>query len=382
MKILYVHTYYRQRGGEDVVFRNEMEMMSSVCEVHSIAFHNRMGFLGALQFLFSICNPLAAFRIRSKAKECGADIVHFHNWHYAIGPFALLLLKWSGIKTVLTVHNYRLLCPSSTLFYDHANHPENASKKFAWSAVFHRAYRGSLLQTFWMAAIIWTHRMLGTWKSVGGYVFLTPFMKDLHAPFLGAYPQNRIFVKPNFAPASEIKVAPRANEFVFIGRLTEEKGIPQLLSAWKDIPHLLHIYGTGPLSELVRQNEKQNSFIRYHGQKDRNTLLTALNQCSMLIFPSVWYEPFGMVIIEAFSCGTPVMAFNVGGIASIVRDGANGSVLSIEDPMAIVNGVRKWMDMDEEKKQRFTEQALQDHRTLYSVETNRSLLQSVYEELS
>lgn len=378
MRILVIHTKYLQKGGEDVVFENESELLAGAVVVEKMLFQNRKGIRGLIQFLVSILNVTAAVRILRRARKMKADIVHFHNWHFAIGPFAILLLKWFRIPTVLTIHNYRLLCPSSTLFYGNSLHPENAKKSFAWSAIFQRSYKGSFFLSFWIALIVWVHHHLGTWRVVSRYVFLSPFMKDLFADSYLNLNEKQLCVKPNSVSDPGFIDSPRSDDFLFAGRLTSEKGIIPLLECWKDLPYKLRIFGSGPFRNAVKNYAERYPNITFHGQTDKDGIVDEMRKCSILLFPSVWYEPFGMTIIEAFACGMPVIAFEIGGISSLIQDGANGILIKDKSVDGLRNAIDLWANMDPSIKKNYQQNARQTFLRYYTNPTNLQSLLHIY----
>lgn len=381
MRVLVVHTKYLQKGGEDVVFENESALLAGAVVTEKLLFHNHSGIRGLFQFFFSILNVPAAFRILNKARKMKADIVHFHNWHFAIGPFAIRLLQWFSIPTVLTIHNYRLVCPSSTLFYANALHPENANKSFAWSAIFKRAYKGSFLLSFWIAFIVWVHHRIGTWRGVSKYIFLSPFMKDL---FEGSYlglQAEQLCIKPNSISDPALPEVERTADFLYVGRLTDEKGILPLLECWKDLPYTLHIFGSGPHEPAVKRYAARYPSILFHGQAEKHIILAEMRKCTLLLFPSVWFEPFGMTIIEAFACGTPVLAVDIGGIPALIQDGANGILIQQLTDENLRVAIDRWVQLDPSQQAKYHQNARQSFLRFYTNEMSLQSLLRIYNSL-
>lgn len=325
MKILLIHTHYQLHGGEDAVVEQEMELLKQDHTVEVLYFQNQAGFKGALQFLCSIWNTSVAKEVRRKIQEFKPDVVHIHNWHFALGPFVFREINRLGIPIVHTVHNYRLLCPSGILLYQGKLFTDSLQQSFPYKAVFKKVYRSSIVLTFWLAFVVWFHKKIGTWQKIDSYVCLTPFAVELFQQSNFGVSKEQFSVKPNFTIApNEFHSIQREEHFLFIGRLTEEKGIETLLSAFKNLPFLLKIVGDGPLKELVLNSTKESKNIIYLGNLPSEKVSEELQKTQALIFPSVWYEPFGLVNIEAFANGTPVLASNIGAPQSLIIDGYNG----------------------------------------------------------
>src|SRR5262249_14961413 len=150
------------------------------------------------------------------------------------------------------------------------------------------------------------------WRDkVDAYIALSEFGRQ--ELVTGGLPAEKIAVKPNFVHPAPAMGKGDSGYALFVGRLAQEKGVSTLLAAWKqlaaEIP--LKIIGEGPLAEIVRTATKESSAIEWLGRVTRERVTELMQHASLLIFPSVWYEPFGMSAIEAFAVGLPVVASNL-----------------------------------------------------------------------
>src|SRR5690606_15791291 len=173
LKILVIHTNYTQRGGEDTVVEQEMELLKNNYVVDFLCFKNNPGIKGLFQFLISIWNIKSSKIVKKKIKDFNPDVIHLHNWHFASGPIIIRTAKKLGVSVVHTLHNYRLICPSGTLFYRDSLFLDSMHKTFPWKAVQKKVYKNSTALTFWLAFIVWFHKMIGTWKMIDKYICLT-----------------------------------------------------------------------------------------------------------------------------------------------------------------------------------------------------------------
>jgi len=163
-------------------------------------------------------------------------------------------------------------------------------------------------------------------KHVARFIALTKFAADRLE--LAGIPKDRVIVKPNAIdtsiPAGDIR--DRDKKLLFVGRLSEEKGIRFLLEAWlnmRDVP--LRIVGDGPLRhELEAFVHSHNLPVEFLGFLDRSALLTVLRRGRALVFPSLWFEGMPMTLLEAMAVGTPVIASRIGGMPEIIQHGSNG----------------------------------------------------------
>ncbi len=378
MKILLIHTYYQIKGGEEAVFEQEYALLKKHQEVRRLVFYNKSGLCGAMQFFFSIWNIRAATKVRKTIRKNRPDVVHIHNWHFASGPLIIRTVKKMGIPVVLTLHNYRLLCPSATLFYKDHIFTDSLYTPFPWKAIRNKLYRNSAFQTFWLAFIIWAHKKMGTWQNVDQYIVLTDFAKTLFLNSTLGLKERQFTVKPNFVHSSPINFTERKRHFLFVGRLTEEKGIGVLISAFARSGYQLQIAGSGPLMEEVGQACEEFESITYLGSLNRAEVIAAMQKCSAIIFPSIWYEGMPMTIIEASSLGTPVIASNLGVMASLVKNGDNGLLFEPGDVHSLQNVLDIWSSFDESVQKQYCRNARAFYEMHYTPEYNYTILERIY----
>jgi glycosyltransferase involved in cell wall biosynthesis len=381
MRVLFIHNRYQQKGGEDTVFEQELELLSQTEEVQALTFQNYSGWRGALQFLMSIWNVSSAAKIKKAIRQFQPRVIHVHNWHYAVGPLVVRTAKKSKIPIVLTVQNFRLLCPSATLLFKGKLFTDSIHASFPWKAVRNKVYRNSFLQTLWLAFFIRFHRKIGTWKMVDKYILQTDIAKDVFlASSLGAT-ASQFAIKPNFIKDPVLPKLEREDFFLFIGRLAEEKGIEVLLEAFKNKKSHLYLGGDGPLKEKVLAACEENSNLHYLGLLDTDAVRNMMCRCSILIFPSVWYEGMPMTLIEAFAAGTPVIASNLGAMASMIQDGYNGLHFKAGDAVELSEKISRWEKFDRKERQLFSANARSSFETKYTPEINKKQLISIYDSV-
>ncbi len=380
MKILYLHAHYLQKGGEDAVFREELSLLSEVAEVQSLTFHNKGGWRGAVQFLLSVWNVSVRGELGKQISLVQPDVIHIHNWHFAIGPLAIRAAKKRNIPVVLTLHNYRLICPSATLSHKGKPFLDSIHASFPWKAVKKKVYRDSALQTFWLAFVIWFHKRIGTWQRVDKYIVLTDFAKTLFGGSSLPIPVEKFVVKSNFVkgPGPRHAAQPARNGFLFIGRLSEEKGIGVLLEAFRQTGHTLGIGGDGPLKDAVVKACSENEHMRYLGNLTKSEVEKTMAAYEVLVFPSTWYEGMPLTIVEAFASGLPVMASNIGAMTSMIRDGYNGLLFEAGNPGDLAARSNDWKALTAAQKEGYGENAFASYLERYTPEKNREKLLEVY----
>ena len=150
---------------------------------------------------------------------------------------------------------------------------------------------------------------------------LTDFQRQLMVQ--GGLPAERIGVIPNFLEPDPGRGSDSRAGLLFVGRLTQEKGVPALLQATGVVPGIVSVAGDGPLTDLAEQADAAGH-IAYLGQLTRSSVADHIRRTTALILPSVWFEGLPLVLIEAFASGTPVIASRIGSLAELIDDGVTG----------------------------------------------------------
>lgn len=280
--------------------------------------------------------------VERAARAHQADVVHFHNTLPLVSPAGYYGARAAGAAVVQTLHNYRLICPGALLYRDGTPCEDCVGRAFAWPAVLHGCYRGSRAATLAVATMTTVHRALGTWtQAVDRYIAITPFA---YGKFVaGGLPTDKLAVKANpmaFDPGAGENRTGRA---VFVGRLDQGKGVEPLLRAWREHPDLppLTIVGDGPLAPVVEAAASGDGRIEWTGWRSRSDVLAILQSAAALVFPSVLFEGgTPMTLVEAFACGLPVAASDLGSARDVVDGDRLGRRFTPGDPAALADAVR------------------------------------------
>ena len=355
MKILVVHNRYKERTGEDSVFDREAELLRAYNnQVSTWTVDNREisadTMLGKISLAKStIWSHKANKELVSKLSDTNPDIVHVHNTLPLLSPSIFHACNEANVPVVHTMHNYRLVCPSNTLFRD-GQTCEKCIEGTLLNSVQHGCYRQSRAQTAVVAAMLQYHRWINTWNhSVDGYIALSEFQKEKIAA--SGISKDKIYLKPNFIesiPQKEDKVE-FGSYYLFVGRLIDEKGIELLLESYRRAKsnYKLIIMGPGYLKERVLQAVSENEQIEYVGIQSKENVLTWMRGAIALIFPSIWYECSPMSILESFSCSLPVICSNLGALSDIVVHKKTGYVFSPENIQELTNAIL-WIEDDKQ----------------------------------
>lgn len=328
MRILMVHNHYQQPGGEDQVFEAESRVLEQ--QGHSVVrMHRRYSDLVNMSHAKiareSVWSGETYREVRDTIRREGVQVAHFHNTFPLVSPSAYYAARAQHVPVIQTLHNYRLLCPGAVFYREGRICEDCLGHAVPWHAVQHGCYRGSRVQSAALVGMVSLHRLAQTWqRAVTIYIALTDFARGKFIE--GGLPQEKIQVKPNFM-ASDPGAGDGQGEFaLFVGRLTRDKGIEVLLNAWRQLKSSipLKIVGDGPLQESVQQKAESMPYVEVLGHQRSEEVLRLMKTATVLIVPSLWYEGFPMTVVEAYACGLPVIASNLGSLSSVVRDKNTG----------------------------------------------------------
>lgn len=328
MRILIIHNKYKIQGGEDSVVLNEQYLLQNFGQEVRVVYFDNVDISSIFQKITVaagvLYNNSSKKILKTEIEDFCPDIIHVHNIFPKISPSIFFLANKLNIPIVQTIHNYRMICPSATLLFNSKVFEKSLEQSFAWSAIKHKVYRSSYLQTFILAFHNFFHNIIGTWKNkVDGFIFLTVFAKRKFIDSKLLLDEKKIFIKPNFVEDKGFNYD-REKHFLFVGRLSEEKGIDVLLKVFSKTKHVIRIIGTGPLESHVVKTALVNPNIRYLGKQSSKRVIEEMKACRALIFPSIWYEGMPMTILEAYSTGCPVISSNIGAMKNLINHKYNG----------------------------------------------------------
>lgn len=379
-RVLILHNHYQQSGGEDVVVVNEEALLRAhghEVYLHSVSNDSIRGLLSkvvtAWQTPYSRWGCREAERIIEKTRP---DVVHVHNFFPLLTPSVYDACRKAKVPVVQTLHNYRTICPGALLMRD-GKPCEDCIQGTAYQAVLHGCYRGSRLGSLAVARMVETHRRLGTWiNKVDRFIALVEFSKR---KFMEAgFPSEKISVKPNFVEKVNLEAGKEEKRIgaLYVGRLSEEKGIETLLRAWKDLDTPLNIVGDGPLMARVKDSASES--VAVLGRREPLQVAEEMTRAEFMVMPSEWYEGFPMTIVEAFAQGLPVIASRLGAMAEIIEDNVTGLHFIPGDAEDLARKVR-WAREHPEEMGRMGVHASRVYEKKYTPETNYRKLMEIYD---
>jgi glycosyltransferase involved in cell wall biosynthesis len=379
VRVLLVHNYYLEPGGEDQVFAAEAEILRTHGdEVRLYTVHNaRVAEMGKPQLAMStVWNRQVLAELTGILRDDTPEIIHFHNTFPLVSPAAYTAARRLGIPVVQTLHNFRLLCLNALFLRNGRPCEDCLGRSVPWPGVLHACYRNSRQASGVVATMLAIHRSRGTWQTgVDTYITVSEFARDKFIK--GGLPPTRLVVKPNFLPDDPGPGSHRGHFALYVGRLSQEKGIASLARLWGSLsPGLpLRVIGSGPLDTLAAENLPG---IEWLGRQPRESVIAAMKDAAFLVFPSECYEGFPMVVLEAMATGLPILASRRGALPEILEGGKAGLLVAPEERGSWGRAL-SWAIDNPEQLSALGRHARSVYETRYTPEVGYRLLSGVYQ---
>lgn len=365
MKILLIDVYNYNKGGAETVCFNTGKMLEA--HGHKVIYftlkwadnkpspyskyfpESKETRRGPLKQIKNMVNYFYHFEAVKKIEQLILDekpeIAHIHLIWGQITPSIFPVLKKYNIPILFTVHDYRIVCPAYTFRNGKGQICEECQGKYFYKCFTNSCCKGSKLMSMVMAAEqYFRNKFFNPAQFIDGFIYVSNFAKNIQEKYMPAVKSTPNIILYNFSTSiiQKGKSTPKDKYFLFFGRLSYEKGLKTLLTAFKDIPECkLKVVGTGPkeeeLKQFVLKTNMQN--VDFLGYKQGKELSDLVYNAYFVVVPSEWYENNPMTIIEAYSVGTPVIGAKIGGIPEIVDDGKTGfqfTSANVEELKAVI----------------------------------------------
>jgi len=328
LKVLLGHNTYQWPGGEDTSYELDARLLADHGHevVRYLRDNDEIEQYGAGQKARLAARTVWSRPSRAEVAELLArerpDIAHFHNTFPLISPSAFAACHDAGVPVVLTVQNYRVGCAKAFLFRDGRVCEDCLHRTVKWPAVLHGCYHDSPAQSAVVAGMLAAHRLSRVWtRLVDAYIAVTEFGR---AKLVEAgLPADRVLLRPNFQDPDPGDRAPGRDDgyALFAGRLSPEKGLTTMIKAFATTPDIpLRVVGDGPERGELEAASRDNPNIVLLGHQSREEVLELMRGARVLVFPSLWYEHFPLVLVEAFASGLPVVSSSLGAMIEIVEE--------------------------------------------------------------
>lgn len=376
MKVLLIDNFFYRRGGAEVVFLNTGELLKS-CGHEVVYFCQQWvqnlpckdseyfpkgvdtksrGILDKFKGIRNyFCNKEAARKLNELLIKEKPDIAHIHLFWGGISPSIFKVLKRHNVPIVHTAHDYRIVCPGYAFKNSKNEICEKCKGKKFYHCIKNRCSKGSLIMSTLMCLEMYNRNcFMNPVKNIDSFMFVSNFSYKKHLQYAPGFAKKHCVTMYNFQDAEVIAEADRSIEtyngyYLFYGRLSYEKGIKTLISAFTDMKHLkLKIVGTGPLEQELKQLCADNNAtnIEFLGYKTGKELYALIKNAKFVCVPSECYENNPMTIIESYTLRTPVVGAGLGGIIEIIDDGVTGYKFNSGDVDDLKSVIGKTVALD------------------------------------
>lgn len=407
LRVLQIHNFYQQRGGEDVVVENEALLLQQAgVELHtwyvdSAAIPAKRAWWSTLKFVSQLCwNRQAQQLLQARLQAQPVDIIHLHNSFPLLSPAIIHTAQNLGVPLVLTVHNFRWCHPSGSI-------QQLADvEKSPWRYLGQSVYRDSRFATALMIFQIQLQQWLGSYQRCARLLCPSLFVRT--ALLQAGIKEQLLQVKPHsVAPriagagptdiqrveASSGIPPPETGYALFVGRADAGKGLYFLLDAWQQLDYPLWIVGVSEAQAQQWPGYRPHPWVRFLGAQPQSELGRLYQQATLLLVPSLVAETFGNVVIEAFSHGTPCLVSDAGGLPELLWPRHNagaqernpeqigaGQVFAPGNTADFVDKVQTLL-RDPKRLQQMSEQAQQLYQRYYLPQYNRQALLACYQQV-
>ncbi|NOR57978.1 MAG: glycosyltransferase [Sulfurimonas sp.] len=367
MKILQVNNYHFRKGGSESVYFETSKLLEehghevihfSVNDINALDSKTKKYFVDPHEFMdntvvnkiLSIPKFFYSFESAKKLKilleKEKPDIVHLHIFYSRLTSSILPVLKKYNVPVVMTVHEYKMLCPMYLFMDNNGNICEKCANGNTLHCIINKCNKGNLAYSI----ISSLEAKFRDWffpyeKYVDHFIMVSEFIKNKHLAYKPEI-KDKTSIIHNFVDSNRFQEKIILGEYyLFFGRLSVEKGILELIDKWiyLDEKIKLIIVGTGPLENTIKEHIQENNLnnILLVGAKYDEELLQYVQNAKYVIFPSKVYETFGLGILESFACAKPVIAANIGNFSNLVEENKTGFLFNLDKEEDLIKKINQ-----------------------------------------
>jgi glycosyltransferase involved in cell wall biosynthesis len=402
MNILYLNNYNYLRGGSERVFLEEARLMeqngNNVCifarrhpnnlpsqyekyfprDMVTDSLKPSIDVLRSLSQLFY--SREAKKGLASMLQGIRVDVAHAHNVYYRLTTSVLDLLRQRDVPVVMTLHDYKLLCPTYK-FLSHGRICEDCKGHLFHMAIKNKCHKESFIASTIYAFESYLNQFFKKYqKSVKFFISPSLFLKNKFLQF--GWPEERMIYVPNFINPSEFEpLYSPGKYFLYIGRISSEKGPTTLIQAFMKLSMKkakLTVVGEAPLMSRLKFMAENYPLIQFLGYLSGNLVNEITRNARAVIVPSICYENAPLSILESFACGKPVIASRIGGIPEMIDDGVNGFLFEPGNEDDLREKLELILSMPDPQISEMGQAARQKVEKEYNAELHYERLMAVY----
>jgi len=406
MNLIFANNYFYIRGGSERVYFDEMNLLrnsgisvsplsyfdSEVCvdsiskdavllDVPRNSFKRK-----AANFKNLFYNKKAFKALDNMLKNNNYDILHSHNIYSRLSMSIVDCAHRHKIKNIITLHDFKYICPHYTMLKNF-NICERCKNGKYYKAFFNKCHKNSLAASALVAMELYFFKYMNIYEKVDVFISPSKFLKEKYTE-MGF--NGEITYIPNFIdsdvynPIDDKRLTKADNYYLFVGRLSVEKGLFNLLKAFKKNNHRLIVIGDGPLKTSIQEYIEVNNLsnriemVGYLASKD---VFNYVKKCKALIVPSTWYENAPINILESLLFGVPVLASEIGGIPEMIHDNKNGFLFKFDDIDSINTAIEKCESLSDHDRIQFRDYSQHLVNTVFSKKNHYELLLQTYNKV-
>jgi glycosyltransferase involved in cell wall biosynthesis len=331
-----------------------------------------------IQWAFMLIkNKDTAERFTKFFKTVKPDIIHFHNIHGGLTTSVMDAAERANIPAVITLHDLKLVCPSY-LMLNHGIVCEDCRGRKFYRCLINCCHKNSVTASALYTVESYYNKWFRKWEKTNCYICPSRFLRTKMIE--NGFPEQKLVHLPNFVNPPAIFPAYNAGDYLlYVGRLSQEKGIFTLVDAIKGLHIPLRIAGDGPIAHAVKAyvNASGMKNIFFEGYTSGQELAMLFQQSAFIVLPSECYENAPMTLLEAYSYGKPVLGARIGGIPEMIEEGKTGELF---EPKNVTELREKILTLWESRETVITmgQQAWEISRTVYAPEAHYTRLMDIY----
>lgn len=307
------------------------------------------------------------------------DIAHVHLFMGGLTSSILQALKEKNVPIIHTAHDYRLICPSYLMIDGKNNICERCKGNKYYNCILHKCSENNIFQSAVLCADAYYRKLfINPIEIIDRFIFVSKFQLKKHLEFNNNF-KKKSDVLYNFIKDfsdSNLKTK-KGDYFLFVGRLSKEKGIETLIEAVKKLDLKLKIAGSGPLLNHF----KNDNNIEFLGYKNKEDIISLIVNSKFLVIPSICYENNPMSVIEAFSLGKPVLGSRIGGIPELINNGENGFLFETGNVEDLQKVIEKANSLEDNLYFRMSDNALKFASENFNPKNYYNSLMDIYQDV-
>lgn len=401
--LLSINNYYYRRGGAEVVFLEQNKIFEKLgwtvtpfsmkhakneatewqnYFADEIEYHTNHkwpnDFINAFKIIYSWD---AKNKLQSLINTIRPDVAHLHNIYHHLSPSILPVLKKNNVPTVMTLHDLKLLCPAYLMLS-----PSGVCEKCKGGHIYNVVLNKCMKQSLSLSSLVFTetlvHRLSKIYKN-NIDMFILPSKFFLNKFTEWGWEPNRFTHVPNFVDTDILKPNYQPGKyFVFLGRLSKEKGIKTLISAANEANVELKIIGSGPLDEELKiLASSLGTNVTFLGYQAGEALYNTIRNARALVLPSECYENAPICIMESYALGKPVIGANIGGIPELIKEGETGLTFESANVESLKNALIQYNNMKDDAVIAMGKTARRWVENEYTIKNYSERLQDLYTKL-